>query len=443
MASKFEDALFRTSGEDDEFHSRMAEKLDSQSLRHLRAVSNTLKSFADKHGDIAFSELFIHAPVRSERTAQGVEYVAAFCRVLTIIVGPPKEPEPEPTPSEVSTLSPSKKEKRRSKALRRLDIVKKIWSSSVDLLLPPMPSEQPSTEVQTQPSLQHPDAVEMDFNVWQYLLAQFPNMQTLILRVPSGDPAWPGRQLIEQTLIMLRICLERSRPRKLHTIVLSPIHAMGILHLRWSGFGAFYEVPSPKLARMWTNLTTLDLSIVNPITLIDDMKMRMFFGTLYDYLRSFSRSLQCLKFVWLGDRAGPSPLCLEDEHGLLHRSPIRWPKLESFWFGNITYPNKTTSLLPECAPRCSSIKTLRGTHRVSRVDGKANVNEEESWYDVPIERLWARRNRASLAASSIYSQRGDDDMEENGGVSRTSRIVPFMFDGRSLGETLPARTYGR
>lgn len=439
MSSHFEKALSRGGGEKDRIHTRLCEELDARSLRHLRASSRSLKGFVDNRGQIAFPEIYLYAPVRAGTTTQGIENIAPFCRSLTIKVSLPKDASIESAPSDTKSTS-SKKPRRGTNALRRLDIVKKLWSSSLSLLLPPASTPNPNPSL---PSLQHPDALEMDFRLWEHLFAQFPHLTHLTLRVtPSHNyPSWPGRQALEETLLLLRISLERSRPRNLQTLTCSPIHAMGLIHLRWTSFGAFREVPSRVNMRLWRNLSTLNLRVLNPLGEIDERKGIMFLGILYDYLRSFAPTLRTLQFVWLGGRdGGPSPLCLEDEAGLQHRPPLHWPRLESFWFGNLSRPNRTISLIPDVAPRCMEVKALRSAYRVS---GLGDVGEGSgAWYEVPMERVVGMRGRASLAASSFYSEGGDGDEDDDDGVSRTSRVVPFVLDVKAQGEILPAKRYG-
>jgi hypothetical protein len=84
--------------------------------------------------------------------------------------------------------------------------------------------------------------------------------------------------------------------------------------------------------------------------------MLLFYKIFDDYLRSFSKSLKCLRLVWL-DAAGPSPLML---HELVDaREPIHWSRLVELWVGNVTDVEQTLALISERAPGVTKVKTLR------------------------------------------------------------------------------------
>ncbi|KAK4498444.1 hypothetical protein PRZ48_011102 [Zasmidium cellare] len=418
MSSKLEQIL-SINNQDRKLQARLSGHFDARSLRILRLTSRTLANFVHKYGRPAFHDIYLHAPVRENETVRGIEKVGPFCKHLTVTIAQAKEPVslPEVSQGRKQVQSPTKK----IKGLHRFSLVKRLWSSTSSLAAPSPTPPQP---------LQHPDAFTMDLRLWTSLLTHFPNLTHLTLRCPTTDPLWPGRQLPEQTLLLLRLCLERARPKNLRTLTLSPIHAMGVLHLRSSTFGSFLALPPPPKQNPWRNLTTLTINLQNPLPHLDPPKTKMFLSILNDYLRLFSPTLQTLKFIWLGSTPGPSPLLLLED-----RPRISWPRLEAFWFGNITYPNRTPGILLELAPKCTVVKTLRTTHRFSR---SGDGGEGEAWHDVPLRKGLGWRERASLAASSIYSQEG---VSEEMRVSRTSRVVPFMLDLRGQGEILPATRY--
>ncbi|GAB7323274.1 hypothetical protein MBLNU13_g05752t1 [Cladosporium sp. NU13] len=154
---------------------------------------------------------------------------------------------------------------------------------------------------------------------------------------------------------------------------------MCIVHLRWSGFGAFGAL-AVKPFNVWSNLHTLDVQLENPFLAkqrLSKSQQVMFKKILYDYLLSFAKSLKCLRFVWL-DEDGPSPMTLELEPGLEGcRQAIVWTALEEVYLGNIALPHRTIRLLPERVIRAGvQLKTLRSTHRHSRVkwDDDSAVN---------------------------------------------------------------------
>ncbi|KAF2174110.1 hypothetical protein M409DRAFT_16383 [Zasmidium cellare ATCC 36951] len=436
MSSKLEKILTVTNNQDRQLQTRLSQKFDAPSLRVLRSTSRTLANFVHKYGRPAFLDIYIHAPVRENDTMRGIDNVGPFCKHLTITIAQPKQPTTNPPTPNPSVQSPNKKSKLRTNALRRISIVKKLWSSTSSLMTIPDSSSTSATPIPATP-LQHPDAFAMDLRLWTSTLTHFPNLTHLTLRSPTADPTWPGRQLPEQTLLLLRLSLEKSHPKHLHTLTLSPLHALGLLHLRSTSFGSFHNLPPPphpnnKNNNIWRNLTTLTLHLTNPVPALDPPKSSMFLAILHDYLRFFSPTLRHLTFLWLGPSPGPNPLALLETSS---RPRILWPRLESFWFGNVTHPNKVTAMLRDVAPRCAVVKTLRSGLRFSRLGGRGD-GEEESWYDVPRRRTLGR---GSLAASSIYSQDVGGGREER--VSRTSRVVPFMLDVKSQGEMLPATRY--
>jgi hypothetical protein len=63
---------------------------------------------------------------------------------------------------------------------------------------------------------------------------------------------------------------------------------MGIVHLCWSGFGAFGG-PSMNSHNLWSNLHTLDMQLNNPSSAkqkLSEPQQVMFKKVLYDYLQA-------------------------------------------------------------------------------------------------------------------------------------------------------------
>jgi hypothetical protein len=182
------------------------------------------------------------------------------------------------------------------------------------------------------------------------------------------------------------------------------MHAMGIVHLRWSGFGAFGAL-AVKPFNVWSNLHTLDVQLENPFLTkqrLSESQQVMFKRILYDYLLSFAETLKCLRFVWL-DEDGPSPMTLELEPGLEGcRQAIVWSALEEVYLGNIALPHRTIRLLPERVVRTGvQLKTLRSTHRHSR----ARWDDDDAWVNVLLAFTphGIERGNTISQASSVYS----------------------------------------
>ncbi|KAK5108495.1 hypothetical protein LTR62_008235 [Meristemomyces frigidus] len=111
---------------------------------------------------------------------------------------------------------------------------------------------------------------DLPLDQWTTLLTLCQQLRTITLRMHS-ETAWPGRIDIENTLVTFRTALEAAALPRLSEAHFTPIHAMGIVHLRWSGLGVFgFGFPSSRLdlpiveQSMWQRLQTLDLQVASP-----------------------------------------------------------------------------------------------------------------------------------------------------------------------------------
>jgi len=252
--------------------------------------------------------------------------------------------------------------------------------------------------------------------IWTSLFWHFKQLRSLTMQV-NGDCGWPGRTEIEDTLVALRIALEQSPMPELKTFTLSPVHAMGIQHLCWSGFGVFGS--SSGKVSVWQKLDTLDLRIVNPVTL-DDEQLVMFRKVLYNYLASFSSTIRVLRLVWIGAE-GPCPLRLDLEPGLYGRPPIQWRKLEELWIGNAVAPDsEDKKTLP---PAVRSFRMLRSTHKQSTT---VDPNDSSAWLDIAFRDNGPKPSNSISRASSFYSQGQEPDTPCS--VSRSSRSIQVYFE---------------
>lgn len=402
MGSKFEDTLLQDTGADGKFRKTLFHNLDEETLRILRQASTTMN--ATIHPlckDRIFRNLFAHAPIRGGDSFRILMDIAPSCQHLTITVTPPPNRSREweltfsrdsvaSMLSTFSTVSDTSKLSIAGRLRNAWDKHRALSRAKYNAMLYRLPSKQERF---------------MDSRLWEYVFKYFKNLDTLTLRV-LGNPAWPGYTEIEETLIMLRYCLERSCPPALRHIEVTPVHAFGILHLRWAGFGAFREVPTTGM-QLWENITSLTLHIRNPlisnliptdsktshsIPPITTDQYTLFLTCLNSYLRSFSRTLRKLNFVWM-DLTGPSPLLLRPD------DVFEYILLEELWLGNISEPNQAVPLIPEFAPRVKTFKFLLETHR-------HRPEAADGWMDFPLERLKKgsmRMDHPAFRDSTVYT----------------------------------------
>ena len=220
---------------------------------------------------------------------------------------------------------------------------------------------------------------------------------------------------------MLRIAVEQNHLPELRELVLSPIHAQGLMYLRWSSFGAFGRVPTRQ--HVWKQLETLDLRVQSPFASgdFDEQDCTMFKKVLCNYLRSLHKTLRVLRVVWLG-REGPSLVMLHNETGLEGRLPIKWLRLEELCVGNISLPFQTVDAAKDLAPSLKSLKMLRSTHRESTL---ANSSDSSAWFNVELGDGDKRRHSQ---ATSVYSQMSDGSVEPSESVSWSSRSIVVYKD---------------
>ncbi|EME81194.1 uncharacterized protein MYCFIDRAFT_197985 [Pseudocercospora fijiensis CIRAD86] len=393
MTSPFEDVL---AGDKGQIRSTLFNFLnDGASLYQLRSVSRTLKSVVDSCPMGLFRQLYIHLPFpkpqaisepagvlasqtprngKKKSTKYMISHnlpslwnIAPLCTSLTIKVMYGTSRSPYELGDSLARVKMVQKtaEKRRT-SMNSLQ--RRMWKARHE------PYQEPENSmaltVPQQETMSH-DEWTLDLYNWESIFRSLRRLVQLTLSV-NGDPAWPGRTNVEQLVNMLRIGLERGQPPNLRTITLDPIHAAGLIHLRWNGFAAFVErpfrpphdsagIPPPRHnAEIWTKLMTLDLRIRNPTATksLTINQTTMTLKLLEDYLRSFSRNLRCLRFIWL-DAAGPSPLALDEQESLQERRSITWPRLAELCLGNTTELDHTIELLPVLAPNVTTFKVLR------------------------------------------------------------------------------------
>lgn len=415
MVSKLEDIFLRHHKEKSRLRTILLECLDDSSIRKLRLVSRILHGLLDRRPDKMFGQLFVSAPWSERIDINSLKAVAPGCRTLVVKIGHEQAHSRQRPRGMVQRQGPNGRPHslgdRNASTWGWWRTAKKAFAvpnrnptpSSVTISIDQFSDITRSTDSSKRPVSSRSSDTSSQ-NIWTEFLSHCKQLEKIVI-ITNGEPTWPGRTNIEVELVQLRVALESAHLPSLRYVSLSPVHAMGIIHLRWSGFAAFGDV-SISPTNIWSNLHTLDVQLKNPFSAqrkLSERRQVIFKKTLYDYLRSFATTLKCLRFVWL-DGDGPSPMTLDLEPGLEgHRHPIMWTALEEVYLGNIMLPHRTIRLLPERVVKANvRLKTLRGTHRNSRV----MFDDENAWLEVLLNLAphGIKRGRMISQASSVYSQ---------------------------------------
>ncbi|KAI7557468.1 hypothetical protein KC343_g12290, partial [Hortaea werneckii] len=367
---RFEDALLRT-GKPNEFRDRLFNSLDDgRSLRCLRAVSRVLHDLVDHQPGRLFRELYIKTPLQEPEPSTSLELIVPFCRRLQITLSD------EGNEVQGGSDRPSQGENRSESSTT---VEKNAWyklgpASERGTTRSPIPRDS-EAQKSFLPNGQHSQHAARP--CWLSVFSRCHQLETLELCV-FGDSGWPGRTEIEKAIVDIRNALEWSDMPKLREVKLVPVHAMGIVHLRWSGLSAFGLVASlNKELLIWQRLQLLDIQLRNPFAdgKLSRAQELMFKKILYDYLRSFAPTLCRLYFLWL-DGEGPSPLMLHMEAGLEDRRPFYWHNLQEVRLGNITQAHESIELAGDHFPRLEMLRMLR-PHA-----GPSKHNGIDLWVDI-------------------------------------------------------------
>ncbi|KAI9851724.1 MAG: hypothetical protein M1838_002939 [Thelocarpon superellum] len=231
---------------------------------------------------------------------------------------------------------------------------------------------------------------------WIRVLRLLPNLRSITVSIP-GLPGPARLSPVEATLVALRLALERVAPPLFTTLVLHPVHVLGLLHLRWAGgtaYGGPAALPTGGRAvgrawsngdgnadgnedddasggdgdttadwmagRVWTRMHTLQIWCMNPSSSLLPLLTADFSSSssgtttslyqpslhphvarcvIHDHLQSLSASLVHLCWTWVG-RRGPCVLFLDEpgpSAGTSQRfsaPPIRWNVLRRVSFSN-------------------------------------------------------------------------------------------------------------
>lgn len=395
----------------------LLEHLDDYSMRRMRLVSRVLHNLISRYPDRMFEQLYVSTPWFNHADMSSLNVVAPFCRTLTVKTGYEKPHTESRSRKLLHRLRPSSDPESMKEhnipARERWRMVRtalaissrKSSPSSTALSVDQNPTTTPSTASASskQPASSRFSGTSAR-HVWFSFLSRCEQLQGIVIRTNS-KPGWTWKTHVEDDLTDLRVALEAVYLPHVRRVRLTPVHAMGIIHLRWSGFGAFGAL-AVKPFNVWSNLHTLDVQLENPFSAkqkLSGSQQVMFKKILYDYLLSFAETLKCLRFVWLNED-GPSPMTLDLEPGLEgFRQAIVWTALEEVYLGNIALPHRTIRLLPERVARAGvQLKTLRSTRRHSRV----GWDDDNAWVKVLLDFTPHANERGNTLsqASSVYSQ---------------------------------------
>jgi len=417
MVSMLEDMLLRYTDGAPQLRAYLLQLLDDRALRTLRLTSRVLHDVVDQHPDGMFDRLVVFAPWPSHRDSESLKAVAPFCRAITVRVGhkrqhtdgrPPRSLQNGQLKGSLRDVAQRVSARSRWRNIRQAlsssasgsTTSSSIATSSVQYSAATRSTNSSVPPAHSQPSGQTPQII------WKIVFALVQQLRDITIDV-EGNPAWSGRTDVENALVEVRVALDTAQLPHLRSIYLTPIHAMGIMHLRWSGLGAIgTDLQAVPTYELWQNLHTLNVHMRNPFPKtrkLSQSQQTMFKRVLYDYLRSFAATLKCLRFVWIDDD-GPSPITLDLEPELVgYRKPIVWNVLEEACLGNITLPHRTIALLPERTTNPDvRVRMLRSIHRHSM----AVFGDEDAWVEVLLNYAphGMDRGRVISQASSLYSQ---------------------------------------
>lgn len=328
-------------------------------MLNLRLASRSLRDLFELN-KVAFETIHIHTPVPPGREQQidALAAVAIVCRHIVVKIAFPfkasNSPLLQPPSAETSPYA--------SESNTSSEILSEIVESYCPYVEPPIAWK---FVVQRKPG----DVDQVLLEKWCQIFKLLSNMETLHIAC-NGDPAWPGCTDIESLLVILRIALERTNPEHLQTVRLSPIHAMGIMHLRWAGAGAYGEACAAR-DPVWYRLKVLELQILNPYHQLSKSQTQVFDKIFTDYLQSFSRTLTRLDISWIG-ADGPDPFAAGDGHPNL-KFMRSWSRLEELWLGRVKTGH--VSLIKQLAPHLQRLMVA------SDVLDKDGESTHQAWDD--------------------------------------------------------------
>lgn len=443
MASPFERAIMRLrihNGAQGLTHF-LGQINDIKDVLNLRAVCRSLANIKSVRKR-AFGTVYVHAPARVEKSTDVLATIGPECYNLVIRLAYPDVQKHKPWYQQLRTSAETLQQRAANRKAshdggthdgdfqiqedHNNERPHNHGSASCNIvqdqvalrLVPEMVKPEPPAPIAWKFVIQRrPNQLDnARLAEWQALISHFSNIQTLTIAC-NGDSAWNGCTDIEMTLIYLRICIERINPKKLHTLLVSPIHAMGILHIRWAGLGAYGEAPGtiPPIqplqeppSMIWQNLRRLELRIRNPYAegRLNEQQKALFEKVLADYIRSFRPTLAGFKFGWIDCKHGPNPLLLgrDLEEQYTGQSKL-WARLEEVWFENVLVNEESITAIKAIAPGVRRIMV----HRTRIARSTAGIGR------------W--RNLLLMSEGGSLAETGRCDISDSG-----SGCIPIMFE---------------
>lgn len=268
-----EDMLLRYSDGRARLRQLLLEYLDGHSLRRMRLVSRVLHNIISRYPDRIFEQLYVSAPWSDHTERSSLIAVAPFCHTLTVKIGyerahtesrPRKllqRLRPNSDPDSVKEHIISAREQWRTVRKALAISIRRSSSSNATLLVHRTSATTSSTTSSKQPTSNRMSETSAR-HAWAEFLSRCDQLQNIVIST-NGKPGWPGKTHVEDDLLDLRVALETAYLPHVRRVRLTPMHAMGIVHLRWSGFGAFGAL-AVKPFNVWSNLHTLDVQLENP-----------------------------------------------------------------------------------------------------------------------------------------------------------------------------------
>lgn len=380
MPSAFESCLVRLQATDGGSGLKsLVDHLSIGSASSIRSASRTLYGLREVETK-AFQAIYIPTPPNQKQCVGDLGNVGQYCNHLIIrIAFPTLTTKIKPTGQTIRKLLAEPKHRQAHEAC--------LISRHSQHSTPELPVAW-KFFLQRRPS----EINQVLLKQWLLVFSLFPNI-TILTIACNGDPAWPGCTDIEMLLIVLRICIERTDPAKLRTICLNPIHAMGIMHFRWAGAGAYGEAPGSR-NNVWQKVESLYLRIVNPFIQerLSKSQQQTFRGVLHDYLQSFSRTLIKLNFCWLEDY-GPDPLLLDFDG-----PATKWPFLRELSISGVADSDAMVAKIRAGAPALRRVTGLVCKHGADDVGALRDVT---IWKEL----LEASINGSETARASLLQLR--------------------------------------
>lgn len=393
----------------------------------LRAVSRAIR-FSKQIQTRSFDTIYISTPSRREKNIKALPVIGPLCKHLIIKVAYPEDRKPSKRDDtactgHVNTRTEKPLPLSRNDSLYEHQSQHSYCPASCSHLRQRSPSSLevlPSSFSNSAPPVQpaafkfilqrRPNDVDLELlQKWHRTLSLFTTINTLTISC-NGDPGWPGCTDIEMLLISLRICIERINFKVLHTVRVAPIHAHGLLYLRWAGAAAFGEARAMSLpwggkgadgrACIWQRIQCLELWIRSPYSerRLSESQKTTFEKSLVDYLQSFKRTIEVLKLGWVDGGSGPNPLFMGDA-----QDERIWERLREVWLGNVVVEEGDVAAMRARSPLLEKVMVLVGVPRSSGGIGgyKGRHHHHLVWRNI----LQVNHNgseRSSITDSSRY-----------------------------------------